>query len=62
MSETVFYSPEFNEIFVHEKSSGFIFKDKNGEFHLKYFLGEFKVNGKVYEPFYTFQAYVIGEL
>jgi hypothetical protein len=49
----VWYSPQWDEIRVATKSSGFLFKEIRGEFHLCYRLNP---------PFQTSAFYLIGEL
>lgn len=62
MSELVFYSPEFDKIFTRNRGDAYLFSNEIGDFYLMYFLEEYKFKGKVYEPFYTFEAYIVGEL
>jgi hypothetical protein len=50
---SVWYSPELNIIDVHDKSDGFLFRNKQREFHWMFYYADMT---KLYEFYY------IGEL
>lgn len=52
--ECVWYSPERDEFHIASRSSGFVFKDENGEFHL--------IRCECCEPFDFKPYFLIGEL
>lgn len=58
--EFVWYSPEWDEIRIATKDSGFLFKDNIGAYHFCYNLGN--VNDESRQPFQTSAFYLIGEL
>lgn len=50
---SVWYSPEWDEIRVADKTDGFLFKDEIGELHLCY---------RLTKPFKMSSFYYIGDL
>lgn len=52
--EMVWYSPDYDQLYVARKTDGFLFKDKYGEFLLMY--------GTLDGIFKAWPCYLIGEL
>lgn len=54
--EMVWYSPERDDIAIATKESGFLFKNEDGEFHLRYLLNDY------IHAFKTYKYFLVGEL
>lgn len=58
MKEFVWYSPEFDLLYIDNKECGAMFKNEYGSFHVMYFKAD---NDFLIEPFRPVEFYLVGK-